>query len=82
MTRQLLNLLILRIKWELAFNPDFKYRFDTKMEILSNILKNWTFIFHLTPNMLFLHKFEILCARMSLAWKCPIHKVYHQNTHM
>ena len=38
------------------------------MEILSNILKNWTFIFHLTPNLLFLHQFEILGARMTLAW--------------
>ena len=79
MTRQLLNLLTLRIKWGLIFNPDFKYRYDTKMEILSNILKNWTFIFHLTPNLLFLHKFESLGARMTLAWKCPIQDMSYIN---
>ena len=28
----------LRIKWGLIFNSDFKYQYDTKMEILSNIL--------------------------------------------
>ena len=81
MTRQL----ILRIKWGLIFNPDFKYRYDAKMEILSNILKNWTFIFHLTPNFLFLH-FEIFGARMTLAWKCPslksLHTLFGKYLHM